>query len=906
MKILFTSDWQCTLQNLHLCEETVEELLRQATKHKVDMVVHLGDVKESFNYYDQRISNFLVSSTQRIVKQFQYRILLGNHDRIGVDDSLPSCMPVLQSAGATVIDMPTMESIEGCSIAWIPYIRDEEALAKALEQVRGTYLFFHFEVKGAQWNQTSQAEGGVTPKALKPFHACIGGHIHLPQSMGNTHYVGSPFSCSWGEVNQEKRFLLLDTETGKLTSIPLSIRNYLDPVEKGFPKRKLTPRDTIRIKVRYSGHSNLPEVLRKAREGATRKYTPAAIHVVPVKEEVDTLSPRFETSGSDEELLTQYFEAQQAKQPGRLTAYLLHHLAGEAVVGPKAVEFHGVEARETLSYQEASMKYRPGLSLLTGQSTDWEDRSNGSGKSNSLALPTIALCGVNPKGQEHDGWRRDGATGPSSVTLDLTIGKRPWRILRGRHPVVLRAEVEGRNVLSGDARQAQHDLEELTGLTRDVLMNSLYIDQREVNLLLSGTEKQRKSLLSQFLGLERFDKALASVRQDILRTQRALELNRDEIAGTQHLLDVHKASLEQIPIAGDQEELRTKLAGKTEQLLTCQLRVQHLQPGEEVGWWSVLSDLLHSLTSERNTIDRDISVLRRELQRFDTLPGTCPTCRQPIQKGTLEKHKKELANQIQELEESCRLSRIVDGRVTRWLNGLERRNTTQDHLARVEEAKERQLAREVEVLTAELKSTETLDTLRRNHENGIRQWSRAQKLFQEYEGILLELLESQKETAAAVSRTGLPAFLVADSCPKLNDAAQFYSNLFAEGEIQVEFAITEDRTLDVHVVNLHGSRELRGQSEGETRMASLITSFSVRDVLARTNLLILDEPGDGLDSANAQAFAAALPKVVERFGCVVVTTHNPHIISGLEPDYRYLVTKENGVSVLKELGAGSV
>jgi hypothetical protein len=46
-------------------------------------------------------------------------------------------------------------------------------------------------------------------------------------------------------------------------------------------------------------------------------------------------------------------------------------------------------------------------------------------------------------------------------------------------------------------------------------------------------------------------------------------------------------------------------------------------------------------------------------------------------------------------------------------------------------------------------------------------------------------------------------------------------------------------------------------------------------------------------------FAEALPKVVDRFGAVVVTTHNPHISAGLNPDHRYVVVKENGVSRLE-------
>jgi DNA repair exonuclease SbcCD nuclease subunit len=52
------------------------------------------------------------------------------------------------------------------------------------------------------------------------------GHYHKPQEIIrediSLYYVGSPIQLDWGEKNDEKRFLVVDTETLEVESIPTS------------------------------------------------------------------------------------------------------------------------------------------------------------------------------------------------------------------------------------------------------------------------------------------------------------------------------------------------------------------------------------------------------------------------------------------------------------------------------------------------------------------------------------------------------------------------------------------------------------------------------------------------------------------------------------------------------------
>jgi DNA repair exonuclease SbcCD ATPase subunit len=174
------------------------------------------------------------------------------------------------------------------------------------------------------------------------------------------------------------------------------------------------------------------------------------------------------------------------------------------------------------------------------------------------------------------------------------------------------------------------------------------------------------------------------------------------------------------------------------------------------------------------------------------------------------------------------------------------------------------------------------------------------KVFEQYATIVEERIKFLESCLKVVSRDGLPAYLASLVGPQLNRAAAEYAELFGEGEINVEFAL-EDGELDVLVDNRHGGRALQDQSRGEMRVAALVASFAFRDVLARSNILILDEPGEGLDAGGAALFARGLAQLTERFPSIFLVTHNPFILGALEPDNHLQVVKQNRVAEVRRL-----
>jgi len=145
------------------------------------------------------------------------------------------------------------------------------------------------------------------------------------------------------------------------------------------------------------------------------------------------------------------------------------------------------------------------------------------------------------------------------------------------------------------------------------------------------------------------------------------------------------------------------------------------------------------------------------------------------------------------------------------------------------------------------------------------------------------------------SKNGLPMYLAGQLCPQLNRAAKHYSEVFSDKVISVKFQLAPG-SIDLTVVNVHGGEGVKDQSRGELRIASLITSFALIEVMNPTNLTVLDEPGEGLDFINAQVFAKGLKTVAKRLGPVMITTHSPYILAELENERTIEVVKHRGVS----------
>lgn len=932
--ILFTSDWQTHHSNLGNVEAAVAQIERIASKTaNLEAIIHCGDVKHTLNPIDGRALNALVGYFERLRALAPVFVNLGNHDKLGMGDDSSNFFPLLRQTGVACFDRADGLRIGDFRVFFLPYRNNPEDLSEDAEMLAreqkpkkaDSLLVFHAAIRKARATVSHAYDGddSTTLTALRSelYGYVVGGHFHHQQKLAdNACYVGSPFCCDWGEANQEKGFIAVRWKGNRIVAepIPSEIPGWYDPGLPEFHQPKQWAGTSVRIKVAVEKDvENVAEVLAREKARAETLYPGAKLTIVPedVSPEVGDIVVR--KSASDEEVIREYIGASLPKalqgEEDRLASFLTYKLGEVAAPARSMAGFEIVALRgeNVLSFERVDVNYtRPGITVISGVNHDWEERSNGSGKTSYLQLLPIALCGRSIKGQTADRWMRRGISKKEKSWLELDVrlaDKRLLTIHRGRQPKRTLLTIDGADHSSGMGdREINQTISALTGITFEILVNSMYVDQRELNRLLVGTDVDRKGILAQFLNLERFTKAQALIKEqqkrnaaDITEHESTLRVKQGSLEEKKDFLvtlrNRRKADANALREQLERDRVKLEEAGaalKEAEARERELRakVQRLNDEERE-----LGRAVSAAAGKVNAIQDQIAKVRKLASS-----GTCPVCKQEIDKRTMNRHVAELET------ESVRAEKEEDAAKTPYrakgeeLEKMRRLYDRANQAALDYRSAKGRIQAAVDTAEAKLRSLKK-DVDETALEDQIRTVATA---IRGLEGSLEILRRDAEFLAYAVrcfSKDGVPAFIAARLCPRLNRSAAYYSRLFADSEIEVQFSLVGE-DIDIAILNRHGGESLEDQSGGETRIASLIVSFSLRDVLSQSNLLVADEPGEGLDERNARQLAAGLRELAGRFRTILVTTHNPHVLSELSDQAQLIVEKTGGVSRVRKAG----
>jgi DNA repair exonuclease SbcCD nuclease subunit len=940
MRLLITGDWQVQTSNLEVARQALAVELALLKKYKVDAHIDLGDGKEEYSPVAVGVTNFQVERARQIAtivgKDKAFR-LLGNHDRIGQHSDSRNWLTVFSDHCECITEPKLNWVLQSVLLVFLPFNKDLDNSKQQSDMVaeltkkngRKAVLFFHGDIKGARQNNVSSyvSDSKFDTKALhhKSYMQCFGGHIHKRQTLdGNVHYVGNPFPTDMGEVNQEKGFILYDTDTDKIKFISSGLPciytlEYLK--KKGILK---VPDGTqIKHTVSVSATEDYYEVLGKASAEIERKYPNALPFVLPdfvegVKKIED--SGELTVDASELEQIKSYLDmiGSEDRQRPAVEAYMRYVLGAIARKAgyAKGLVFESVEAANILSFKNAVFNFRnKGVCLIRGVNKDWPGHSNGSGKSNLLGLLPIAHSGrtfkdqrfgelVNDFTPDEKAWVRLKVTTKTGDALD---------IYRQFNPSKLQFTVNGQDASQGMRSNGKKDtqglIEELTGYTFSTLANAVYIDQSMTQSFLLGTDKDRAELLHKFQNLDRFtlaqkvanqhislmkaivnDVEYATDMQEILLKETRERIVELEALQKDHLVRLRKEW--QISVKAF-ESYKSRVSPQLKKWLAKEEQLGSLIEKQELEVKEADSDLFR----RQAALQWHTLLFRKTLKAFKK--GVCSSCFQPISK----KHRIVTRQELKEKWE--RLSADVSSResvLTVSKAILERSEEKANDLSSKIASRKEELGRLRQVANAALsfyrseKKSVSGDSAKALHTKVAlikRKMSSLHKLRDTH----LTTMEVVAKASKAFGRDGLPLFLNKLVCPRLNAASKYYSELFVNNEIQVLFLIEGDRLVP-KIVNSHGGKRISGQSMGEKAWAGIITAFAVRDIAQPTNLLILDEPGAGLDPAAAKQLGARLSKLTDKFETLLVVTHNQGIEAALGDSNTVTVTKKNRISTI--------
>lgn len=673
----------------------------------------------------------------------------------------------------------------------------------------------------------------------------------------------------------------------------------------------------IRARVPVST-KKISEQLRKQEDAIIQEYPGCRAFVIPKLQQPEKLE--VELSGaSDKDNVEQYVAAtipETAKfNARRAAAYLVSRLPKTQLRGGyKQLRVLRAACKGVLSFEEISINYsKQGLVLLKGENRDWPGQSNGAGKSNALSILPIIWMGETIKGQKNDAWANERTDGPAEGVLTLRDGAgRKIEIKRGRRPHKIALYIDGKDVSEGMTGKGKYEtqglIEQVTGFDLRMLKNSVYIDQTIANGFVFGTQKDRMDLVNKLCSLERFDEALKAARVDFSRvvTEKAKLESQVELLAS----DIERYEVE-LQEAGATVAVSWKKEQEKVEAAIRKLVEENAALATSKGFYETMQRDLDDIEAEiaieapkRENLWAEAKKYAALLDRAEKLlaKGYCPACGRKADaavKSDVQEYRKKQEESEQARQKSVQAIASLQTRVDKKRRELEKYeeesrrvsralDSQRERLAEIEEAVKEEAARnaKIEDKTKALKSKLT----------------KTQRILKAVKFCISESdveIELYSYAGKAFSRNGMPMYLAASLCPMLNRAAEEYSETFTSGMMKIQFSVV-DGEFDVSVLNMAGSENSEGQSVGESALAGLVAAFALREAAPKTNILILDEPGHGLDEVGAKQFAKGLVQLKDRWPTIILTTHNRVIEEELEGEATvWTVVKKKGISHLQ-------
>lgn len=201
-------------------------------KHKIDTVIHLGDVFDRRKYINfaslQTCKDYFFEPLA--IRNIDTHIIAGNHDTFYKNTNEINSPDLLLGEYKNIhaYSEPIEVTFDGTSILLMPWICSgnyKEAMY-AMEQTKSQLLFGHFEISGFEMYKGSVNDGGFETGLFSKFDMVLSGHFHHKSSRQNIHYLGTPYEITWSDYDDQKGFHVFDTDTRELTFVPNPLRIF--------------------------------------------------------------------------------------------------------------------------------------------------------------------------------------------------------------------------------------------------------------------------------------------------------------------------------------------------------------------------------------------------------------------------------------------------------------------------------------------------------------------------------------------------------------------------------------------------------------------------------------------------------------------------------------------------------
>lgn len=935
---------------------TLYAIGREAVSRGVTHLAIVGDVFHRRGAVPtearQVFYNWLVWSREQGIT---VAISTGNHDQLDKLGQVHSLYDLKDAC--MVVDTTLRTEFGGADVVFFPYMESKDDILHCLEEGKGLEddgkpdLFLgHIGIEGAYVGPVEyKIKSPITWKHLKAerFRWVLLGHYHKPQQIGkNGFYIGSPYQINRGERGEQKRWLLYDTETKKLTSIRTGAKEF----------KVITSSELISGEMSQHYYDVLLDSFAHPDEVATAaaKYSCKLIKSKP-KSEVESRIKLHEGMTDDQLLKAYVFYKDANIKWVDIGAMILNESTQETSNYAK-IDFQKLIVSNFMAIESATLKLNR-TGRVTAVLGDNRDRpgydSNGSGKS-ALLPEAIFWClyGKTARKLPADKVVNRQSKRNCMVEVQVKLDGKMLRVIRFRKHVKLGGTgliliQDGVDITDGTPELTETKLKNLLGI--DYITFSSVIAFSPDNLRFVGsTDASQKQVLDSILQTRRFTAALAltkSMKSDVTQSRLSSNSARESTEGVlttlQDTLDDYRTRN-----ASWTERERARLEGVNNQIADIQEEHHDLEEtvAEAVGRLEELRSVASSAEDNQlsisdsndrvntayehlvdmkacmNAVDGGIEDLQSKLDAANEQAGKpCPTCGVVVantgrliatyqkDRNKLLKAKENGQREVTMAEEALAAARVSQQtarssveRVTLAKNAVNKQDLVLRQLA----SRNIELAKQVLKLREQLKSSvNEYDTLIPKVETQIEDKQSQLDSFDKDIAKNDKLLERLEFWMTAFGNAGIRSFLLDQILPSLTEYANEYSDVLTGGGIDISFeSYNEDTMKDkfkIKAVNEDGSDIYEGNSSGEKRRVDICVMFAlfrIAHTKTRVNILLLDEVLDTLDGSGLENVVDVVTKLAVDLGLGIYVTSHTTLNSMLHESIT--LEKHNGKSTL--------
>lgn len=219
-------------KRLYYIKQSLEYIINYGKEHDIKHFMIVGDI-----YNDKTIiyneSQNMLTDIFKSNEDCQFHMFSGNHDLSSTGEHQKSAIAVFSKFPNVTTYLYEPEVSELFNGVIVPFTNSflekmkSEKLQSEIEKKQPKILYAHVGLNEAVLQSGLSRVDKLKISDISQFPLAILGHYHKPQNLnGNNtrvYYVGSLIPKDWNDKNEDKRFLVVDTQTLEVEEIPLNV-----------------------------------------------------------------------------------------------------------------------------------------------------------------------------------------------------------------------------------------------------------------------------------------------------------------------------------------------------------------------------------------------------------------------------------------------------------------------------------------------------------------------------------------------------------------------------------------------------------------------------------------------------------------------------------------------------------